>query len=431
MNRLGLYIFFIIVLIPIMVLSEWKDISIRNRKEKIYSVDVKNKDLNIKESDFEKLTDSIVAVGWSSTNGALFISNDGGRNWEVHEIQAFFPFAVEFLDNGNLFVCGYNYITDNAEVNIFDLNGRQLESYAFDGENLPYLKNLFDCTVDSFKVLTTGYQGSVLLFDKEEHKWEQILVDPSKVFIKIKKFTFNTSQGVLTVGFLLGGKSFLLPEAIYFSNSPYKDWQMLYDFGRAYKGIEVIDFWFYDWDIENNFPFGFVIGLIDDTLAVFEANPNEQNFTKIYFEQTTSQPLGMYCFEINKTIIVPFDNGKLLKSENFGQTWHYVENNANKQLLAVKFFKYWSESLLPEIFWNNVIILGFGSDGFITKYDMDLSLQVETSFPKRECDFDEICVFDLLGREIGMFDRQNLDRWLNLQNSIDGIYLVVKFVNGI
>ncbi len=430
MKRLVLSISLIICLTPIAGISDWKDISIRNRKEKIYSVDLKNKDVLLEGNDLNKLTDTMAAVGWSSTNGALFISKDGGKNWDVHEIQVFFPFSVEFFDTDKLFVCGYNYLFDNAEVKIFDLNGNQLTSFFFDGENFPYSKNLFDCVEDSFKILTTGYGGSVFLYDKYEQKWEQIVVDPSKVFIKLKKFSFETDQGNTTLGFLLGGKSFMKTQTIYYSNPIFKDWQLLYDFGSNYKCTEVIDFWFYKWNIENNFPLGFVICFIDDTLTIFESNPDEQNFTKIYAEQTTSQPLGIFVSEIDRTIIIPFDNGKMLRSNDFGQSWKYEDHSVGKQILSVKFFKYWNESLLPEIFWTNVVILGFGSDGFITKFEVELSLQVETNYHKRECDFDEIRVYDLLGKEIGRYDKQDFQRWLSLKNFSDGLYFVVKFVDG-
>ncbi|MFN3306702.1 MAG: hypothetical protein ACK42Z_05900, partial [Candidatus Kapaibacteriota bacterium] len=328
-------------------------------------------------------------------------------------------------------VCGYNFLFDNAEVKIFDLNGNQLASYSFDGENLPYSKNLFDCAEDSFKILTTGYNGSVFLYDKYEQKWEHIAVDSLSVFTKLKTFSFKTNQGITKVGFLLGGKSFMRAEKIYFSNPIFKDWQLLYDFGKAFKCNEVIDFWFYNWSIEDTFPQGFVICFIDDTLTIFESNPDEQNFTQIYTEQTPSQPLGIFVSEIDKTIIIPFDDGKILKSNNLGQTWKYEENNVGKQILSVKFFKYLDKNLLPEIFRTNVFILGFGSDGFIAQYEEELSLQVEPSFHEQDCDFDEFRVYDLLGKEIGKFDKQDFEKWHSLQNLLDGTYLLIKFLKGI
>jgi len=167
--------------------SQWKDISPLSRKEKIYSINVKSRnfDADCNNPYFE--LDTILAVGWSSSNGAYFLSSDEGGNWTFWTDYTFFPFSGFFSSDNKILAAGYNFIFDNAEVKIFDTFGNQLEIFRFDGEDLNLVKNFFDCLEDKNFYYAVGYGGSIFRFDKINRSWKQIFIDSNIVGTKLKK----------------------------------------------------------------------------------------------------------------------------------------------------------------------------------------------------------------------------------------------------
>ncbi len=407
----------------------WKEISPLNRRERIYSLDVYTKNSEIKSSYFLNVLDTIAAVGWSSTKGSFFLTKNGGKSWDIFETSTFFPFDVEFLEGDKVMVCGYNYLYDNAEVRFFDFSGKEISVFSFDGQSLPYSKNFFDCLEVDSKIVVAGYNGMVFVFDKIKSVWEKVNVDPNKVFLKIKKFNFNTSQGDIKLCFILGGNSFAIQNSIYFSNPTFDEWNILFNFHNNFSNIEIADFWFYGWDIENNFPNGFVVGTVDDSLIIAKSNPSSKEFEVVYLMQTFHQPLGVFVFDEGKSIIVSLDNGNFLFSDNFGSNWYYKELNFKKQFTSFNQFYFWSPDLLPDIVWRKLCLFGLGNNGLIAKYEEDISLGIENKRIPNECNFDKIKVYDILGRNVAEFYREELQKGIDFKLP-KGIFVIVKFIDG-
>lgn len=430
MYRFIFFLFFFWLIFSEILFCQWIDISPKGRKEKIYSVDLKTKDTEVSVDKYQRLTDTILAVGWSSTGGALLLSFDGGKNWSYYQIPTLFPFAGSFWENNQLVVCGYNFLFDHAEVRVYDYFGNQLDLFEFNGENLPYSKNFFDCLLNNGYVYVCGYGGSIFKFDQSSNNWETVPVETNKVLTKLKKFEFNTSQGAVSLGFLLGGENYFSQNSIYYSNPDFTEWNLLVDFSKEYPGIEIADFWFYDWDIELGFPRGFVIGNFDDTLLIFKTT-SEKNFEVIYKQQSILQPLGIFVSKTSSETIAIFDDGKILLSPDFGKTWTFIEERIGKQLTGVKFFNYFSYDLMPDIYWVKLNILGFGIDGFIAKFEKEQSLSVEFSKSQTADNCQEIEIYDILGRLVSRFNvnEVNFENWN--KNNESGIYLVIKKRNGI
>ncbi|MCX7907924.1 MAG: hypothetical protein N2560_00175 [Ignavibacteria bacterium] len=413
------------------VFSQWIEISPIGRKEKVFSLDIKAKNNGVSVSNYSRILDTIVLAGWSSTKGAIFLSKNGGKNWEIWETPTFFPFSIQFLDTNKLFVCGYNFLYDNSEVKIFDFFGNEVLGFNFDGQSLPYNKNFFDCLVDSCEVFACGYGGSLFRYKVSDNSWEQIWVDSNSVFTKLKKYKFHSTNGDISVLFLLGGKSYFSQNKIFFSDPETLQWSSVYDFKNNYPGISITDFWFYSWDYSLNFPIGLVVGFLDDTLLILQTVPEERSFKKIYYEQTILHPLGIYLSENTSEIIVVFDDGKILLGKNFGDNWTYIEERISKQLTGVKFFTLQSSDLLPEISWQKLIVYGFGRDGFVAKYEKDQSLGVEIRKYFSNCEADRLEVYNLLGQVVyqGSYPFVDYEEFVKICRS--GIFLVVKKANGI
>lgn len=412
--------------------SQWMDISPQARKERIYSIDVPLKDTKVNIAKYPSVFDTIVAVGWSSTSGAFMLTFDGGKNWNIMPTASLFPFSVNFLGRQSFVVCGYNYVFDDAEVRIFDLSGREISRFEFDGEDLPYTKNFFDCLVIDSNIFVPGYSGSIYKYSLSEQIWKEIFVDSNIVFLKIKHFDLDLNQNGVSIAFLLGGKSFQFPTRLYFSNQDLTQWSLLYDFQAEYSGIEIADFWFYGWDFENSFPEGFIVATIDDTIAIFRSNPQERTFEIVFSQQNIEQPIGIYSFDSTKYFVVLLSNGEFIFSSDFGNTWQFEYFGAvPKSITGAKFFYFRSEDLLPEILWERLEIIAFGLDGTILKYNRDFSLSVDVRRYAVDKPYDEIEIYDLLGRLIFKAKTAQFDFKECGKNLHKGIFLVVKKANGI
>lgn len=409
---------------------QWIDISPKGRKEKIYSIDLKTKNVEVKFEDYSKLTDTILAVGWSSTSGVALLTFDGGKNWNIFQFPTLFPFACQFLDQNLFVVCGYNFIYDNAEVKFLDFSGNVINSFEFNGDSLAYNKNFFDCLVDGDYIYFCGYGGLVFKLNRLNNTLEQSLVDLNKVLMKVKKFDFTTSQGNISLGFLLGGDSYTKQNLIYYSNPNLDEWNSLFNFAEKCPSVEIVDFWFYGWDVENNFPMGYVIGMCDDTVLIMGSDPKKRSFEIIFKEQSTLQPLGIYVSKSLKEIIAVFDDGKVLFSSNFGQSWTYVEERISRQLNGVEFFSFYSTEMLPEILWEKLNIFGFGIDGFVAKFEKEQSLSVNSDRIVRFGLCDRIEIYDMLGRLVAQFTNDDAFYEHFNKNFTDGIYFVVKKASG-
>jgi|GEM_PF-1501395 len=401
--------------------SQWKDISPLSRKEKIYSINVKSRnfDADCNNPYFE--LDTILAVGWSSSNGAYFLSFDGGRNWTFWTDYTFFPFSGFFTSDNKILVAGYNFIFDNAEVKIFDTFGNQLEIFRFDGEDLNLVKNFFDCLEDKNFYYAVGYGGSIFRFDKINRSWRQIFIDSNIVGTKLKKFNVRNDSVQSSILCLLGGKSFQIPERIYLSNDNFDEWKLLYDFKAISEGAEVYDYHFYEIS-PDGFPSGYAVGFVFDTLIVWRANSQLRTFEKVFESQTFDQPISIYSFESGKNVVVLLDNGNLLSSSDFGASWRRDDFASAKQLTGGNIFcqsKSDSTYLLRELRFY-----GYGRDGFISMLNTQQILGVIEIKPETAV-FDEIEVYDLLGNLVfrEKFGEQTDEKIKKLPS---GIYLVAK-----
>lgn len=411
--------------------SNWNDISPQGRKERIYSLDIPTKQKFVSLARYSTLFDTIFAVGWSSTTGTLFSTFDGGKKWNIYQLSSLFPFSVKFLNNSQVVVCGYNYIFDDAEVRFFDLFGNQINSFEFNGESLPYSKNFFDCLVDSLNILFCGYGNSIYRYSLSEHSWQQHFVDSNQVFLKLKKFDFKTQQGDVSLGFLLGGKSYQNPTRLYYSNPELSEWNFLFDCNERFPAFELSDFYFTNWDFENNFPDGFLVGTIDDTIAILRSKPNERTFEFAFKQQNIEQPVGVFAFNQGENVVVLLSNGAFIVSGNGGVDWEYkFTDNIPKQVTGGLFFNFESEELLPDVIWRKLDVLAFGIDGTIQRYNGDYSLSVEAGNNISDQNCDEVEVYDFLGRLI----YKTIDTYWFDKNFVKGlsrgVYFVVKKAKG-
>ncbi|MGB9771696.1 MAG: hypothetical protein ACPLX7_06935 [Candidatus Kapaibacteriota bacterium] len=409
----------------------WFTISPPERKEKIYSIDIPNRSVEIKLQDYETTFDTISAVGWSSTGGSLFLTMDGGKTWNYWTIASMLPFSVKFLDNRQVVLCGYNFLFDDAEVKIFDLSGNQISNFEFDGNNLPYSKNFFDCQITSSNVFFAGYGGSIFKYSLEENVWSSIFVDSNIVFLKLKAFNLSSSQGIFPLGFLLGGRSFQIPTRLYYSNPDFSQWNLLYDFQKEFPGIELSDFWFNSWNFDNNFPEGFVVGTIDDSVVIFRTNASERKFEIAFLQQNIEQPVGIYGLNDGKNLLVVFSNGEILSSSDKGYNWSF-ENiyYVGKSFTGVNFYNHKSNDLLPEIEWEKFDAIAYGLDGTIAKYTKDFSLGILSGKLPSMQDYNEVEIYDILGRLV--FKEKTDDfKFENIKRKLPkGIFFIIKKCNG-
>jgi hypothetical protein len=432
MNYKYIVLFLILLISKGLLFSQWVEISPQERKETIYCVDIPNKGKEIQAANIENVLDTVAAVGWSSTTGVLLFTKDGGVSWELFQTPTFFPFGVSFNQDNTIFACGYNYLFDDAEVKLFDLSGNLISNFVFDGESLPYVKNFFDCLNDESSFYLCGYGGILVKYNKESQVWDKILVDSNKVFQRIKKFTFSTEQGTISLGFLLGGENFLLQNRIYASNPELTDWNLLYNFAAEYAGIEIIDFWFYGWDIDNGFPYGYVATVIDDTLTMFVASPSKKRFEKFFSEVSFSQPIGIVASNDGKKVTVVLDDGKLLISNDFGESWEFTAHGFSKQFKGMRAFNFTSKDLLPQVFMEKAQILAFGFNGLIAKYKYDFSLAVENdNVTQTSINYDEVEIYDVLGRLIAKMRANSFNPILSSEEMGQGVFLVIFKANGI
>lgn len=406
------------------MLSQWKNISPPNRKEKLYSLDIKQKLNDFIELNSEDAIDTILAVGWSSTQGAYFISFDEGKNWWSWSDGTFFPFSAKFSKDYRFFAVGYNFLSDNAEVKIFDFNGNQLETFSFDGSNLPYVKNFFDCVDDDRIFIAVGYGGYVFQLDKLSQNWKIIFVDSNTVLTKVKAFREKNDSTNYTSYYFLGGNSYYLKNRIYFFNEYLDECKILFDFSKVYNGVEIADFYFPSRGL-NAFPIGFVVGNVYDTIVIWRSNPQTETFEKVFSQQSSMQPICVFSIDNGKTTFVLFDDGRILFSDNFGENWTLDAHFSSKQLIGANIsFKVISDTNYIN---KKIKFYGFGQDGFVAVLEKNNVLGIFENLAK-EVIFDEIEVYDLLGNLI--FRSKELYEFSKITEKIpSGIYFVSKKYN--
>jgi len=425
MNRiLFLLVFFFASINVKNLLPQWKDISPIGRRERIYSLNLKSSYFDSDCSSSFVDFDTILAVGWSSSNGAYFLSFDGGENWSIWTDNTFFPFSGIFTSENKILVVGYNFIFDNAELKIFDTYGNQLERFQFDGDNLPLIKSFFDCFEKDEFFYAVGYGGSIFRFDKLNRTWDQIIIDSNIVGIKLKKFLVRNGSYENSLLCILGGKSFQISNRIYILLDNLEKCELIYDFRTFSEGAEVNDFHFYGLS-SDGFPLGYAVGVVFDTIVVWRSNDHLGVFEKVFERQSFDQPISVYSFENGKNVVVLFDNGGILFSSDYGKNWDYEQIPSAKQLTGgIIFCQSKSE---PTYLHRELKFYGYGRDGFIST----LSKEKTLGFFEKESKisiYDEVEVFDLLGNlvfrvKIGVPTEEII------KNLPRGIYYIAKKLN--
>ncbi len=414
----------LILFLHSLLYSQWKNISPSNRKEKFYSIDIKPKFKDLIKPESEKTVDTILAVGWSSTQGAYFVSFDEGKNWWSWVDGTFFPFSAKFSNDKKFFAVGYNFLSDNAEVKIFDFYGSQIEVFSFDGSNLPYVKNFFDCFDDEQSLVVAGYGGYVFQLDKVTGDWKSIFVDSNTVLTKIKVFKEKNDSIYYPSFYLLGGNSFNITNRIYLLNGNLEACKQLFDFTEISDGVEISDFYFYNQGL-NGFPLGYVVGNVFDTIVVWRTNPQSETFEKVFEQQSSMQPISVFSIDNGKTNYILFDDGRILFSDDFGESWTLEEHFSTKQLSGANV----SLSIITDTNFINrkIKFYGFGQDGYVAVLEKDKVLGIFDNFGK-EVVHDEIEVYDVLGNLI--LRTKEVNELSQITEKIpSGIYFIVKKYN--
>ncbi|MCX7879036.1 MAG: T9SS type A sorting domain-containing protein [Ignavibacteria bacterium] len=419
-----------------MFATEWENISIQNRKEKIYSIDLAPLISNVYEAD-----DSLLAVGSTYTGGAVFFSSNKGRTWRTYELSNIFPFKGKFSlrkDDNLVIIAGYNFAYDCAQVSFLDINGNELKNFLFDGELLPYCKSFFDFEEDSYENLYfCGYGGSVFIYSVKENSWKKVLIDSNLVFSEIKVSFIVKDGEEKALFYILGGKKYNLQTKVFFSNDNLRTWQLLKDFKDFGQGVNLVDFSINVFDTLTP-QLSYYVGTNDDTLCIWKFDPLTYSFETHYLEQITNQPLAIAVGE-DKAVCVVDNKGRILFYNDSTKKYSVYSPKSTYQFSDAEIFSF----LTLIIFSNggqelnykkfNFEIYAFGVDGAIFRNFKDYLLYVEPRDFNVESIPRKIVIFNILGEKVKTFEYSFPNSRLNeeeiLENLPKGVYCLLILNN--
>lgn len=414
--------------------QQWKDISAKGRKETIWCVDIPTGSFPF-YFYFTKETDSLSAVGWNSSQGILLESSDYGANWNSTTLPIF-PTSVVYRPDGTKIVAGYNYLTDNAEVFFLGENGTILKTYSFDGDSLPYSKNIFDMAKVSNGFLVCGTNTNIFKYSFEDSSWTQVFYPSNDTmmfsFTRIQTFTnpfiFPPTK---FYGLAISGESYDRMHILYKTVDEGNSWSPVYDFRQISPQVELFGFFapmFEHPELDEMF----VSGSIADTAIVWCSNDGGRTWNEFFRQETLNNIIGLYVTAGTKDLIAVSDKGEIWTGNYWNGKLKKIQDAISDQFFGVRFFEKFSilsqEHRGGE---SQVFIFGFGLNGSIQQYNLGLIINVEEqpSLPESKF-YDEVVIFNLLGKVVERYKNFDVDGVKNLDFLPRGIYLMAKKLNG-
>ncbi len=412
--------------------QQWKNISAKGRKEAIWCVDIPTSSYPFY---LTKDVDSLSAVVWSSSQGILLQSSDDGANWDSMVFPTLFPTSVIYRSDGSKVIAGYNYLTDNAEVVFLDENGAILKTYSFDGDSLPYSKNIFDMAKVGDGFLACGTNTSILKYSFKDSSWKQVFQPLNDTmmfyFTRIQTFTDpHIFPPTKFCGLVLAGESYDKMHILYKTVDEGNSWLPVYDFHRISPQVELFGFFapiFEYLELKEIF----VSGSIADTAIVWYSNDGGNTWNEFFRQETLNNIIGLYVTGGTKDLIVVSDKGEIWVGNYWNGELKKIQDAIPDQFLGVRFFEKFSiltqEQGGAE---SRTLIFGFGLDGAIRQYNLDLIINVEEQpFLPESKFYDEVVIFNLLGKVVERCEKFEVGGARNLDFLPSGIYLIVKKLN--
>lgn len=401
---------------------QWIDISAKGRKETIWCVDVGGFYYGGHEVNYH--FDSIYAVGWSSTQGVFLRSIDFGSSWTAAMLPTLFPTSILNRSDGSNVIAGYNLLTDNAEVVFLDKNWVMRRSYSFDGDSLPYCKNLFDLARIDNGFLVCGTNTNIFKYSFEDSSWALVFSPLNDTMM----FDFTRVKTFLAIlyplkfyGLVLGGESYTKMHILYETTDEGDSWSAVYDFYRISPQIELFSFFvppFSQLDISEIF----VSGSIADTAIIWRSTDRGNSWEEFFRANTLNNIIGLH---ITYT-------GDIIAVSDKGEIWmngRKEQDTIPEQFIGIRFFENYANAI--EMAYSRIYIVGFGMNGTIKKYNLDFVVNVEEepSSPKSVL-YDEVVIFDVLGRMVARYQKDGTEVTKKLDFFPSGIYFIAKKLNG-
>ncbi|MGQ9819065.1 MAG: hypothetical protein ACUVQ1_03975 [Candidatus Kapaibacteriales bacterium] len=414
MNRFKLY--FCLLLFSNSLFSQWSDISINPTTSRIYDLDAR-----IYSLGGIITIDTITAVGWNYSSGFVYFTTNGGRDWDtLLTTMEFFPFAIKFLPGNRFFVAGYNYLQDEANVYVYDELTQQSLVYYFDGNSLPYCKNLFDFSLVSNSLFACGYNGKIFRWSLVENQWEEMQTNSNLVFVQIKATETFSDTGIVINGFALAGKLFDHPTQIFRFNPETNEWRSVIDFTTISKSFVATSFDTFAGDSLHPFSL-LVAGTSNDTILLFRSTDFGNNWELVFQLPTLNVPIGVLHNKISYFID---DAGNIWKSNDFGRTWNQIHQDKSMDFYKAKIFSTSIDTLNLSL--KPTFFFGIGSNGKIRLFRLEEILAKEESMDN-DLVFEFVKVYDILGNEIAKINSTfQLSKFF--ENCRDGIYLICYLV---
>lgn len=413
--------------------QQWKDISAKGRKETIWCVDVPTAEPY--PSYLIKGIDSLSAVGWSSSQGVLLHSIDAGSNWNLTMFPTLFPISsVIYRSDGTKIVAGYNYLTDNGEVVFLNKNGTILKTYSFDGDSLPYSKNIFDIARVSNGFLVCGTNTGIFKYSFKDSSWKLVFrpLNDTMIFnfTRIQTFADPFKLPTKFVGLVLA-EEYGNTHILYKTEDEGNSWAPVYDFHWISPQVELFGFFAPMFD-QTELEEIFVSGSIADTAIIWHSSDGGKTWSEFFRQETLNNIVGLYVTGETKELIAVSDKGEIWVGNYRDGMLKKVQNPISDQFFGVRFFERFSTlSQGQGGTGSQVLIFGFGLSGSILQYNLDLIVNVEgQSLLPESKSYDEVVILNLFGEVVERYEKFEVDGAKNLDFLPSGIYFLVKKLNG-
>jgi hypothetical protein len=413
--------------------QQWKDVSAKGRKETVWCVDIPTGSYPFY---LTKDVDSLSVVGWNSSKGILLQSSDDGANWNSIIFPTLFPVSMVYRSDGSKIIAGYNYLTDNAEVVFLGGNGTILKTYSFDGDSLPYSRNIFDMARVSDGFLACGTNTSILKYSFKDSSWKQVFqpLNDTMIFYFTRIQTFidpHAFPPTKFCGLVLAGESYDKMHILYKTVDEGNSWLPVYDFHQISPQVELFGFFapMFEHPELNEI---FVSGSIADTAVIWYSNDGGNTWNEFFRQETLNNIIGLYVTGGTKDLIAVSDKGEVWVGNYWNGELKKVQDAIPDQFLGVRFFeKFRILTQGQEGAESQTFVFGFGLDGSIRQYNLDLIINVEEQPFLPELKFyDEVVIFNLLGKAVERRENFEVDGAKNLDFLPSGIYFIAKKLNG-
>lgn len=398
-----------------LLFCQWNDISIPQTKAYIFDLDARY------ETAGERLDiDTMIAVGWTYTNGFTYFTNNAGEKWDtLLQTSDFFPFSVRFLPNNLIAIAGYHYLKDEAAMYFLDKSSQNFIVFLFDGVMLPYCKNFFDIAFDSNSIYVCGYNGKIFRYSLEQSQWEEMPTNSNSVIQRMKILSERTGNNSQLQGFAIGGSQFDRITEIFRMNAQTNEWTKVFDFRSISKSFHISSFDVFAGDSIH--PFSLLVsGFINDTILIYKSTDYGENWYLVFELQSLNVPYGLYHRRISYLLD---DEGNIWKSSDYGDNWTQIHTEQSKQFSGFRFFSASKE--VENLLLEPISFFGFGMNGRVMRFDFVDILSVKLSKDQAP-DFVSCKVYDIFGNLCSEFNNTNkVDEFF--ARCPNGCYMLIGF----